>query len=85
MYYETYQEVKTAVKSFAASNRIGIVLRYSSEEIDQANRQSVLQGINQPIVYNQASLDVTKYIIDRLQRSTGTARSATTTTGRRRL
>lgn len=78
VYFETYQELKAAVKEFAESNRIGIVLRYSSEEIDQANRQSVLAGINQPIVYNQGGLDVTKYIIDRLQRSGGAARTATT-------
>lgn len=76
VYFETYQEVKAAVKTFAESNRIGIVLRYSSEAIDQANRQSVLQGINQPIVYNQGGLDVTSYIIDRLQRTDGAARSA---------
>ena len=76
VYYETYQEIKAAVKSFAESNRIGIVLRYSSEEIDQANRQSVLQGINQPIVYNQGGLDVTNYIIDRLKRSAGATAAA---------
>ena len=74
-YFETYQEVKAAVKAFAESNRIGIVLRYSSEEIDPANRQSVLQGINQPIVYNQGGLDVTSYIIRDVSRSSGTARA----------
>lgn len=73
VYYDTYQQVKSVVKAFAESNRIGIVLRYSSEEMDQANRQSVLQGINQPIVYNQAGLDVTKYIIERLGQSASTA------------
>ena len=82
-YFETYQEVKAEVKAFAESNRIGIVLRYSSEEIDQANRQSVLQGINQPIVYNQGGLDITSYIIDRLQRTGGAAKTATTGQPRR--
>ena len=43
VYFDTYEQVKREVKAFAESNRIGIVLRYSSEEIDSANRQSVLQ------------------------------------------
>ena len=82
VYFDTYEQVKREVKAFAESNRIGIVLRYSSDEIDSANRQSVLQGINQPIVYNQGGLDITSYIIDRLQRSGGAA--ATATTGQQR-
>lgn len=74
VYFETYQEVQAEVKAFAENNRIGIVLRYSSEEIDQANRQSVLQGINQPIVYNQNSLDITGYIVTRVSRASQASR-----------
>ena len=58
---------------FAESNRIGLVLRFSSEEIDPTNRQSVMQGVNQPIVYNQGGLNITKYILDRLHRKSGGA------------
>ena len=61
VYYNTYLEVQSQVKTFAEGNRISIVLRHSSEEIDPTNRQSVLAGINQPIVYNQGGLDITKY------------------------
>lgn len=67
-YYNTYQQVKQEIKVFAESNRIGLVLRYSSEQIDPSNRQSVMQGVNQPIVYNQGGLDITKYIVDRITR-----------------
>ena len=70
-YYSTYQQVKEEIKVFAESNRIGLVLRFSSEEIDPTNRQSVLQGVNQPILYNQGGLDITHYIVDRLHRSAG--------------
>ena len=69
-YYATYQQVKQEIKVFAESNRIGLVLRFSSEQIDPSNRQSVMQGVNQPIVYNQGGLDITKYIVDRLVRGT---------------
>ena len=58
-YHATYQEVKQEIRSFAESNRIGLVLRFSSEEIDPTNRQSVMQGVNQPIVYNQGGLNIT--------------------------
>lgn len=72
-YYSTYLQVKEEIKVFAESNRIGLVLRFSSEEIDPTNRQSVLQGVNQPILYNQGGLDITHYIVDRLHRSAGGA------------
>lgn len=83
-YYSAYQEVKQEIKEFAESNRIGLVLRFSSEVIDPSNRQSVMQGVNQPIVYNQAGLDITKYIMDRLHRkSAGAQRTAQTPQGTR--
>ncbi len=76
LYYQTYQQVKQEIKVFAESNRIGLVLRFSTEKIEPTNRQSVLQGVNQPILYNQGGLDITNYIVDRLIRSGGGARTA---------
>ena len=70
-YFETYQQVRQEIKAFAEANRIGLVLRFSSEKIDPTNRQSVLQGVNQPILYNQNGLDITHYIVDRLHRAGG--------------
>lgn len=76
VYYDVYQQVKQEIKVFAESNRIGLVLRYSSEKIDPSNRQSVMQGVNQPIVYNQGGLDITQYIVERLHRRVGGQRTA---------
>lgn len=75
-YYNAYLQVKQEIKVFAESNRIGLVLRFSSEQIDPANRQSVLQGVNQPILYNQGSLDITNYIVERVVRAGGGQRTA---------
>ena len=36
--------------------------------MDPNNRQSVMAGVNQPIVYNEARLDITKFIVDGLTR-----------------
>ena len=78
VYYETYEQVKSEIKVFAESNRIGLVLRFSSEKIDPTNRQSVLQGVNQPILYNQGGLDITNYIVTRLVRAAGTQQASRT-------
>lgn len=68
VYFETYTQVKSQIRAFSEANRIGLVLRYSSEKMDPTNRQSVMAGVNQPIVYNEARLDITKYIVDGLTR-----------------
>ena len=75
VYYRTYMQVKQQIKAFAETNRIGLVLRYSSEKMDPNNRQSVMAGVNQPIVYNESGLDITGYIVDALSRGRQTARA----------
>lgn len=69
VYFQTYTQVKAQIKAFSEANRIGLVLRYSSEKMDPNNRQSVMAGVNQPIVYNEARLDITRFIVDGLTRS----------------
>lgn len=66
-YYDVYQQIQRAIAQYAQQNRISIVLRYSSEKMDPTNQQSVLAGVNNPIVYQQ-SQDITQLIIDRLGR-----------------
>ena len=81
VYFNVYQQVKQEIKVFAESNRIGLVLRYSSEGIDPTNRQSVMQGVNQPIVYNQGGLDITNYIVERLHRTAADGQRTATAPG----
>lgn len=66
-YFTVYQQIQGAIAGYAQQNRISIVLRYSSEKMDPTNQQSVLAGVNNPIVYQQ-SQDITQVIIDRLGR-----------------
>ena len=68
VYFQTYTQVKAQIRAFSEANRIGLVLRYSSEKMNPNNRQSVMAGVNQPIVYNEARLDITKFIVDGLTR-----------------
>jgi Skp family chaperone for outer membrane proteins len=76
VYYSTYMQVQKVVSTFAEANRIGLVLRYSSEKMDPSNRQSVMAGVNQPIVYNQSNLDITRFIVDQLHRTSGGQQTA---------
>ena len=69
IYYNAYREVETAVSEFAARSGISLVLRYSAEPMDPTKKETIMQGINRIVVY-QNRLDITQYIIDRLNRNT---------------
>jgi Skp family chaperone for outer membrane proteins len=65
VYFGVYKEVEDAVTQFAQRNRIGIVLRYTSDEMKAEDRASVLQGVNKPVVY-QYGLDITSQVLAQL-------------------
>lgn len=65
IYFGIYREIEEAVAIFAQQNRIGLVLRYSGDEMKPDDRASVLQGVNRPVVY-QDRLDITQLVLGRL-------------------
>jgi Skp family chaperone for outer membrane proteins len=65
VYFGIYREVEDAVASFAQRNRIGLVLRYTSDEMKPEDRASVLQGVNKPVVW-QDRLDITQQVLAQL-------------------
>lgn len=67
--YQTYEEVAAAVQSFSDRNGIGLVLQFTADEIDPANPQSIMRGVNRPVVY-QRNLNITKFIIDAVNAGT---------------
>ena len=67
VYYLIYKEIENSVKSFAQRARIGLVLRFNSEDMKEDDRTSVLQGVNRAVVYNEG-LDITPFIIADLNR-----------------
>jgi Skp family chaperone for outer membrane proteins len=76
IYFAVYNEIVERVASFADRNRIGLVLRYNSDEMDAQDRGSVLQGVNRPVVF-QRNLDITDIILQAC--NAGTTAPATTT------
>jgi Skp family chaperone for outer membrane proteins len=69
VYFTAYREVEKVVADFAQRNRIGLVLRYSAEEMDPSQRDSIMQGINRIVVY-QDRLNITEMILEQLNRGT---------------
>jgi Skp family chaperone for outer membrane proteins len=67
VYFRVYQEIKQSVAVFAQRYRIGLVLRWNSDNMQENDRASVLQGVNNGVVY-EAGLDITKPIIEDLNR-----------------
>lgn len=65
VYYGIYREVEDTVASFAQRNRIGLVLRFTADEMKPDDRATVLQGVNKPVVYQQ-NLDITSHILNQL-------------------
>lgn len=81
IYYIVYNEIQQQVKTFADTHGIGLVLRFSTEQMEPTNRTSVMQGVNRPVVY-QRNLNITYDVLDRLKRATSrTAQSPRSTTG----
>ncbi len=74
VYFQVYQEVSAAVRDFAEQKRIDLVLRYNGDQIDPDDRASVLQGVNRALVYHR-NLDITREILDRLNRAPRAARN----------
>lgn len=65
-YFRVYREVESVVQAFAQRNGITLVLRYSAQDINAKDRESVLRGINRPVVYREPYLDITQTILTHL-------------------
>jgi len=65
IFYNTYMEISSEVKLAAERFGFDLVVRYSSKKIDPRNPNSVMQGINRPVIY-QNNIDITSYVLGRL-------------------
>src|SRR5947209_7252290 len=51
VYFNIYREVEEAVAVFAQRHGIRLVLRFTGDDMKADDRQSILQGVNKPVVY----------------------------------
>lgn len=69
VYYETYLQMQAIVAQAAKDHGIALVLRFDSSEIDPNNRNSVVGGVNRPVVF-QRDRDLTGYVIEQMNLDT---------------
>jgi Skp family chaperone for outer membrane proteins len=62
VYADTYKTIQDVVDQICQARDVGVLLRFSSDPIDPADRSSVLQGVNRPVVYS-AVPDLTADVI----------------------
>lgn len=65
VYYETYTDVLAIVANLSQNYNISLVINYDSSEIDPANRESIIKGVNRNVVF-QRDLDLTSMVIERV-------------------
>lgn len=65
LYYQTYQQIVAAVARIAEQNKISLVVRYDSDEIDPTDRMKVLKGVNRFVVVQQ-KLDLTGLVLQQV-------------------
>jgi Skp family chaperone for outer membrane proteins len=65
LYYTTYTEITQHVAEFAERYGISLVLRHNNVQMDPQKRDTVMQGVNRAIVYQQ-KLDITDEIAKRV-------------------
>lgn len=67
VYHRAYKEVEDEIAKFSARNGIDLVLQFSSAEIDPTKPDTVIRGLNRLVVF-QNGLDITKFILQELNR-----------------
>lgn len=78
VYFNAYKEVEFHINKFATTYGIDLVLRFNAEDMDPAQPESVLNGINRFVVY-QRDLNITSHILDQMNRNTPPPRTSTGT------
>jgi Skp family chaperone for outer membrane proteins len=66
IYHNVYHEVQQEVDYVAAAHGISVVLRFSGDAVDPAKPETVIRGINRPVVWYAKNLDITPVILERL-------------------
>jgi hypothetical protein len=65
VYYDSYQDICDAVRAYAETHQIGLVLRFKREPIDRHNANSIMKGVDRNTVFHTLP-DITDDIIRRI-------------------
>ncbi len=76
IYYDNYQRIIAAVETIAKHNKIQLVMRSNSEEMDLDNANSVTSGVMKNVVFRDDAIDMTNMVMQYLQQSAATQANA---------
>lgn len=65
-YYTIHQEVMDEVNYFASQNRAAMVFKFDREAVDPQIPDSVVRVLNKQVIWNNQGLDITDFILARL-------------------
>ena len=77
IFYNVYREIQDELNYYASQTGVTMVVRTSSEQPDVENPQEVLAYLNRDVVWNAQQIDITNYIINRLNQRYGPAQQTT--------
>lgn len=73
IYHAIYKELEEEVGYFATQNRIDAVMRFNGDSVDSQQPNEIIRHVNKQVVWFAQDLDITKIILDRLNRRYGGA------------
>ena len=76
IYNNVYQELSQATDDYCRRNGIDMVLRFNGDPADMQRPETVLTFINKPVVWYDKNLDITYPVLQDLNRTAFTPRSA---------
>jgi Skp family chaperone for outer membrane proteins len=76
IYYDNYNRISAAVEKIASYHKIGMVLRYNSEDMDLEKGESVIRGVMKSIVYYDKALDMTPAVMTYMAQNPDSTRQA---------
>ena len=66
LHYQTYQAIKNVIQQYCDRNDIQLVLKFDRGQIDPAKPGSVMQKVNQAVIYHVPQNDITDLVIARV-------------------
>ena len=67
-YARRYRQIEVEVEKLCTEQRIGLVLRYSNDPYDTADREAVLKAVNRAVVWTRVP-DLTREVLARLNKN----------------
>lgn len=76
LHFDTYQQINQIVAEYCQQQDFNLVLRHSPVEMTPTNPDSVMQGVNNQVIYLRPNRDITNEIQKRILQETQSAHSS---------